>query len=82
MQLIFQDRNVITTKDAERKCVKPDGLQEKIDSLVSKYPKGRAFVRPSGTEDIVRVYAESTTKEVTRIHLFLSCFQITQYFFT
>jgi len=26
-------------------------------------PAGRAFVRPSGTEDVVRVYAEATTQE-------------------
>lgn len=58
----FQDRTVITTKDAERKCVTPEGLQDEIDALVFKYPKGRAFIRPSGTEDIVRVYAEAATR--------------------
>lgn len=63
--ITLQDRNVVTTTDAERKCVTPEGLQEKIDSLVFKYSKGRAFVRASGTEDIVRVYAETTTKDVS-----------------
>lgn len=58
------DRSVITTTDAERKVVTPDGLQTGIDELVAKYPRGRSFVRPSGTEDIVRVYAEAATKEV------------------
>lgn len=58
------DRNVITTMDAERKVVTPDDLQAGIDQLVAKYPRGRSFVRPSGTEDIVRVYAEAATKEV------------------
>lgn len=58
------DRNVITTTDAERKVVKPDGLQAGIDELVAKYPRGRSFVRPSGTEDVVRVYAEAASKEV------------------
>lgn len=58
----LQDRTVITTKDAERKCVTPEGLQDEIDTLVSKYTKGRAFIRPSGTEDIIRVYAEATTR--------------------
>lgn len=28
-----------------------------------KYPEGRCFVRPSGTEDVVRVYAEASTQE-------------------
>jgi len=34
-------------------------LQGKIDSLVAKVKGGRAFCRPSGTEDVVRVYAEA-----------------------
>lgn len=58
------DRNVITTADAERICVTPAGLQEEIDKVVAKYPRGRSFVRASGTEDIVRVYAEAARKEV------------------
>ena len=45
--------------------MKPDGLQEKINAIVSQYSKGRSFVRPSGTEDIVRVYSEAETKELT-----------------
>ena len=53
-----KDRNIITTKNAERYCLTPVGLQEEIDKTVSKYSRGRSFVRPSGTEDIVRVYAE------------------------
>ncbi|EFN76368.1 phosphoacetylglucosamine mutase [Harpegnathos saltator] len=52
------DRTDVTTTDAERRCLTPAGLQEKIDKTVSKYRKGRSFIRPSGTEDVVRVYAE------------------------
>lgn len=63
MKVTVQDRNVITTTDAERICVTPEGLQKEIDSLVAKYDKGRSFVRPSGTEDIVRVYAEAATRK-------------------
>jgi len=61
LKVKVQDRNVITTTDAERKCVTPEGLQSRIDKLVSKYRRGRSFVRPSGTEDVVRVYAEAST---------------------
>lgn len=32
-----------------------------IDEAVAKVDQGRAFVRPSGTEDCVRVYAEAST---------------------
>ncbi|XP_053619559.1 phosphoacetylglucosamine mutase isoform X2 [Plodia interpunctella] len=62
LKLLVEDRNVISTTDAERKCTSPEGLQTKIDELVAKYNSGRAFVRPSGTEDIVRVYAEADTR--------------------
>ncbi|NWX24195.1 AGM1 mutase, partial [Aegotheles bennettii] len=57
------DRRVIDTMDAERRAVTPPGLQEKIDALVKKYKLSRAFVRPSGTEDVVRIYAEADTQE-------------------
>ena len=30
---------------------------------LGKYPKGRCFIRPSGTEDVIRVYAEAFTQE-------------------
>lgn len=56
------DRNVFTTEDAERKLVSPKGLQAQVDEVVRRYEKGRSFVRPSGTEDCVRVYAEASTR--------------------
>jgi len=59
------DRNVIQTTDAERVCVKPEGLQDAINAIVAKFKDGRSFVRPSGTEDVVRVYAESDTQSNT-----------------
>uniref|UniRef100_A0A8C1AQY0 Phosphoacetylglucosamine mutase n=2 Tax=Cyprinus carpio TaxID=7962 RepID=A0A8C1AQY0_CYPCA len=57
------DRRVIDTTDAERRAVSPEGLQDTIDTLVKKYKSARSFVRPSGTEDVVRVYAEADTQE-------------------
>ncbi|XP_055376879.1 phosphoacetylglucosamine mutase [Condylostylus longicornis] len=62
LKIKVQDRNVIVTADAERICVKPEGLQDEIDKITSNYKRGRSFVRPSGTEDVVRVYAEAATK--------------------
>lgn len=61
LKVIVKDRSVFTTTDAERKLVSPAGLQSEIDKLVSQYVKGRSFVRASGTEDAVRVYAEAET---------------------
>jgi phosphoacetylglucosamine mutase len=57
------DRKIFVTTDAERRLVQPAGLQDKIDALVRKYEDGRSFVRPSGTEDVVRVYAEAKTQQ-------------------
>jgi phosphoacetylglucosamine mutase len=62
LKIKVKDRKVIQTADAERKVILPTGLQNAIDSIVSKFEKARSFVRPSGTEDIVRVYAEATSQ--------------------
>lgn len=56
------DRTLFKTTDAERKLVSPPELQGRIDDLVKKYPQGRSFVRASGTENVVRVYAEASTR--------------------
>ena len=76
-KLKVKDRSAITTTDQERRCVTPHGLQDAIDAIVSEFnaasgshtsfrsnPSFRAFVRPSGTEDAVRVYAEGMTQEM------------------
>uniref|UniRef100_A0A672PY88 Phosphoacetylglucosamine mutase n=1 Tax=Sinocyclocheilus grahami TaxID=75366 RepID=A0A672PY88_SINGR len=63
LKVTVSDRRVIDTTDAERRAVSPEGLQDTIDSLVKKYKSARSFVRPSGTEDVVRVYAEADTQE-------------------
>ncbi|XP_045470715.1 phosphoacetylglucosamine mutase [Harmonia axyridis] len=63
MKVSVKDRNTITTTNAERTCLKPEGLQKEIDMIVKKYKSGRSFVRPSGTEDLVRVYAEAASKD-------------------
>lgn len=57
------DRRVICTTDAARVCTKPEGLQDAISALLAKYNNARTFVRPSGTEDIVRIYAEADTQD-------------------
>lgn len=63
VKVVVADRSAIETTNAERTCTKPDGLQAIIDGIAAQAPKGRAFVRPSGTEDVVRVYAEAETVE-------------------
>ena len=60
LKVQVKDRSKFTTQDAERRLVTPQGLQTKIDEVVAKYKDARSFVRPSGTEDCVRVYAETS----------------------
>jgi len=57
-----KDRTAFKTTDAERILTEPKGMQESLNQLASKYKNGRSFVRPSGTEDVVRVYAEADTQ--------------------
>ncbi|XP_058778137.1 phosphoacetylglucosamine mutase [Vicia villosa] len=57
------DRTAVVTANAETVVVRPPGLQEAINTEAAKYTQGRCFVRPSGTEDVVRVYAEASTQE-------------------
>ncbi|KAF9584634.1 Phosphoacetylglucosamine Mutase [Lunasporangiospora selenospora] len=65
VKVVVQDRSIFKTVDAERKLVEPVGLQDAIDAIVLKFRGGRSFVRPSGTEDVVRVYAEAATRSET-----------------
>lgn len=58
----IRDRNVIKTIDADRRVKEPAHLQSLIDQIVKECDKdkdARAFVRPSGTEDVVRIYSEA-----------------------
>lgn len=65
VKVVVKDRSIFKTEDAERRLVSPEGLQQKLDELIRKYDGGRSFVRPSGTEDVVRVYAEATIRTET-----------------
>ncbi|XP_065556751.1 phosphoacetylglucosamine mutase-like [Artemia franciscana] len=62
LKVQVKDRNVISTTDAERRCQTPSELQDEIDAAIAKYKFGRSFVRPSGTEDVIRVYAEAESQ--------------------
>ena len=69
-----KDRSVVATNENETKATSPSSLQPTLDaaiaSLLSSSPSPlssgdappRAFVRPSGTENVVRVYAEAATQ--------------------
>ncbi|KAI9792767.1 MAG: Phosphoacetylglucosamine Mutase [Peltula sp. TS41687] len=56
------DRTIYKAVDAERRLESPRDIQPQLDALVAKYKQGRSFVRASGTEDAVRIYAEAATR--------------------
>lgn len=61
-----QDRTVVVPLADETAVVEPVALKDAIAAAVQSVDaeNGRAFARPSGTEDVVRVYAEASTPEL------------------
>ncbi|CAM9372982.1 unnamed protein product [Discosporangium mesarthrocarpum] len=60
------DRSMISCTVDETEALRPQGLQAALEKAMANVEQGRCawcFVRPSGTEDVVRVYAEAATQE-------------------
>ena len=66
-KIVVPDRTKIKTEDAERRVREPKSLQDAIDEALrvraATDASVRAFVRPSGTEDCVRLYVEGEQDE-------------------
>jgi phosphoacetylglucosamine mutase len=63
-KIAISDRTLIKCTEDETRVVTPLVLQTEIDSMIAEFGfPARAFVRPSGTEDAARVYAESSSVE-------------------
>ncbi len=58
-----KDRTLFKTDYCEQRCISPISIQNTIDKLIYEYPNSRCFVRPSGTENVVRLYVESQNIE-------------------
>ncbi|KAL7690055.1 putative phosphoglucosamine mutase, bacterial type, phosphoacetylglucosamine mutase [Plasmopara halstedii] len=60
------DRDVVKSdEEDDTKVLTPENLRTALDGVLQEYTnkRGRAFVRPSGTENVVRIYAEATTQQ-------------------
>ena len=66
MKLPVANKSSIVCSEDETSVVEPKALQEELDTCMKEVENGRCFVRPSGTEDIVRIYAEAKTEELAR----------------
>eukprot|EP00452_MALV-II_sp_L67-6_P000101 gene101-185_t len=55
---------VAVAPENEQHCLQPEGLQAQIEAACAEAgDAARSFVRPAGTEDVIRVYAEAATEE-------------------
>jgi phosphoacetylglucosamine mutase len=63
LKVVVPDRSLVKVSADETRVLSPVELQTLIDAVAANENKGRAFVRPSGTEDVVRVYAEASDLE-------------------
>jgi len=63
LKVVVEDKNAVQTVDFDRRVAAPEGVQTGIEELVASTPGGhRAFIRVSGTENMIRVYAEGVTE--------------------
>ena len=60
---VVKDRSIFKTNADETRLIEPKELQDHIDKALSEVEDGKAFVRASGTEDVVRLYSEAKTVE-------------------
>ena len=56
------DKSLIACSEDETTVLCPRELQEDLQRAMQSVSNGRCFVRPSGTEDVVRIYAEAATQ--------------------
>jgi phosphoacetylglucosamine mutase len=61
VKVVISDKSIFKPNHDETRLVEPEIFQDFIDETVGRFAKsnGRCFIRPSGTEDIVRIYAEA-----------------------
>ena len=64
---VVSDRTKFKVIKDESRLTQPSGLQDFIDQASKQIDGGRAFVRPSGTEDILRLYVEATERSNVKV---------------
>ena len=63
LKVYVKNKSIVKCSDDETYVLEPVELQNELTRLMNLVRLGRCFVRPSGTEDVVRIYAEAETQE-------------------
>lgn len=68
LKLKVYDKNIYKCNESETKLISPSFVQDFLDELNEKYKSYlcRCFIRPSGTEDILRVYCEASDIKIVK----------------
>ncbi len=68
MKKVVKDKLIYISNEDDSRLIEPFDTQIKIDDIVNEYKNdfGRCFVRASGTEDIVRIYAEAKSIDIAQ----------------
>jgi phosphoacetylglucosamine mutase len=61
---LYGDKSLFTTADFGRQLLQPNGLQDKLNNVIANYSNSNCFVRPSGTEDLLRLYVECQNEQL------------------
>jgi phosphoacetylglucosamine mutase len=60
-KVAVRDKLSVRCSEDETHLLNPVALQEDLQTAMDSVNEGRCFIRPSGTEDVVRIYAEAST---------------------
>tara|TARA_B100000424_G_scaffold271071_1_gene272368 strand:- start:219 stop:1592 length:1374 start_codon:yes stop_codon:yes gene_type:complete len=60
-----KDKNLFVTNNIGNRLIEPIELQNKLDYINLKY-NCKSFIRPSGTEDLIRIYIEGNNYEAIK----------------
>jgi phosphoacetylglucosamine mutase len=59
MKVCVANKSLVICSEDEMRALQPEAMQAELDDEMGRVTQGRCFVRPSGTEDVVRIYAEA-----------------------
>lgn len=62
-KISVKSKENIKVNDIEDKVVEPAGLQAKIEEIIENHKGKKAFLRASGTENVLRLHVEAATAQ-------------------